>query len=83
MFHVIVNASSMVQHVNANVSIKRTEHKKIPKKYGCNRSKCICENSRYLTNIDAVIVFDEIKSVTDNLSTKITNAMPMNHGDKT
>lgn len=57
--------------------------KKIPKKYGCNRSKCICENSRYLTNIDAVIVCDEIKSVTDNLSTKITNAMPMNYGDKT
>ena len=83
MFHVIVNASSMVQHVNANVSIKRIEHKKIPKKYGCNRSKCICENSRYLTNIDAVIVFDEIKSVTDNLSTKITNAMPMSYGDKT
>ena len=83
MFHVIVNASSMVQHVNANVSIKRIEHKKIPKKYGCNRSKCICENSRYLTNIDAVIVFDEIKSVTDNLSTKITNAIPMNYGDKT
>lgn len=83
MFHVIVNASSMVQHVNANVSIKRIEHKKIPKKYGCNRSKCICENSRYLKNIDAVIVFDEIKSVTDNLSTKITNAIPMNYGDKT
>ena len=32
MFHVIVNASSMVQHVNANVSIKRIGHKKNTKK---------------------------------------------------
>ena len=68
--------------INANVSIIRIGD---PKKYGWNPSKCTCENSRYLTNIvdDAVIVCDEIKNATDNLSTNVTSTVSMNYGVKT
>ena len=50
------------------------------KDYSSNPSTCICENSKYLKSIadTSVIEFDEIISVMDILSTKMTNTVAGN-----
>ena len=47
------------------------------KDYSCNPSTCICENSKHLKSITdtSVIKCDEIISVLDIVSTKMTNTM--------
>ena len=53
---------------------------KCKKDYSWNPSTCICENSKYLKTIadTSVIECDEIITVIDTLSTKITNTIPTN-----
>ena len=50
------------------------------KDYSCNSSTCICENSKYLKCIadTSVIACDEIISVMDIISTKMTNIIAKN-----
>ena len=57
---------------------------RVCKKYNtcnsCNRSKCICENSRYLKSIvdDYVIACDEIINVINSISINLTSTVPTN-----
>ena len=57
IFHMIVNANSIVQHV---IQIKNgiikcqceyKNYRKCKKKYSWNPSTCICGNNKYLKNI--------------------------------
>ena len=50
------------------------------KDYNWNASTCICENSKYLKSIGdiSVIECDEIITVMDTVSTKITNTIATN-----
>ena len=68
----IVNANSIVQHV---IQIKN-----VIIKYSWNPSTCICENSKYLKSIadTSVIECDEVITVMDTVSTKMTNAIATN-----
>ena len=68
--------TGITKHVNVNV--KTVVYTK--EDYSWNPSPCICENSRYLKSITdtSVIVCDEIISVMDIVSTKITNKLPTN-----
>ena len=88
MFHVIINANTIVQHVipiksgaiiNANVSVKSIACA-MQKDDSWNPSTCICENSSYLKSIadDLVIMSDNIISVTDSVSTNGTNTISTN-----
>ena len=76
VFHVIVNANSIAQHV---IQIKNGIMKPVNVKI--NLSTCICENSKYLKSIadTSVIACEEIISVMDIIvSTKITNTTATN-----
>ena len=76
VFHVIVNANSIAQHV---IQIKNGIMKPVNVKI--NLSTCICENSKYLKSIadTSVISCEEIISVMDIIvSTKITNTTATN-----
>ena len=55
-------------------------HRTCKKDYSWNPSTCICENSKYLRSIGytSVIKCDEIKSVMDAVSTKMTNTIATN-----
>ena len=50
------------------------------KRYSWNPSTCTCENSKYLKSIadTSVIACDEIISVMDFVSTKMTNTIATN-----
>ena len=87
IFHVIVNGNPIVQnviqikneiikHVNLNEKIIVSTKKS----YSCNPSTCTGDNSKYLIIIsdDLKIVYDEIISVMDILSTKMTNTISTN-----
>ena len=67
---------------NSNQKIYRTykNYRTYKKDYSWNPSTCICENSKNLKSIvDAsVIVCDEILSVMDIVSTKMTNTIATN-----
>ena len=87
IFHVIVNANSIVQHViqikngiikHVNVNIKIIISAK--KDYSWNPSTCICENSKYLKSIadTSVIECEEIITVMDTVSTKTINTIVSN-----
>ena len=55
-------------------------YRKCKKHYSWNSSKCICENSKYLKSISdtSVIACNEIISVMDITSTKMTNTIATN-----
>ena len=55
-------------------------YRKCKKDYNWNPSTCICENSKYLKSIadTSVIECDEIISVMDIVSTKMTNTVATN-----
>ena len=87
IFHAIVNANSIVQLAiqikngitkDVNVNVKIIVHAN--KNYVRNPSTCICENSGYLISIadNSVIACDEIISVMDIVSTKMTNIISTN-----
>ena len=87
----ILNANSIVQRViqikngimiNINLSVKSIIC--VKKDYSWNSSACICKNGRYLKIIadDLVIVWDEVKSVTDSVSTNVTSNVSINSDDK-
>ena len=73
IFHVILNADSIVQHViqNKNGIIKHVNKKD----YSWNPSIRICQNSKYLKSLTdtSVTKCDETVIVMNNLSTKKTN----------
>ena len=78
VFHVIVNANSIAQHV---IQIKNGIMKPVNVSVKINLSTCICENSKYLKSIadTSVIACEEIISVMDIIvSTKITNTTATN-----
>ena len=87
IFHVIVNAKSVVQHL---IEIKNGIIKHVivivkifrsaKKDYSWNPSTCICENSKYLKSMadTSVITCDEIISVMKIVSTKMTNTIGTN-----
>ena len=84
MFHMIVNANSVVQLViqirNGIMINVYTSVKKCKKDYSWNPSACVCEKSKYLKRIvdDSVIVCDYILNVTDSVSINVTNAISRN-----
>ena len=87
IFHVIVNACSIVTKCN---SLKKWNNKachcecknyhKCKKDYSWNTSTCICDNSKYLKSVadTSVIIRNEIIYVVDIASTKITNIIETN-----
>ena len=54
--------------------------RKCRKRYSWNPSACICENDKYLKSIadTSVIAYDEIISIINIVSTKMTNAIATN-----
>ena len=89
IFHVIVNANSIVQHViqikngiikHVNVLLLPMSILYMQKDYNWNPSTCICENSKYLKSIadTSVIECDEIITAMGIVSTKKTNAIATN-----
>ena len=64
-----------MKHVSVSIKIIQCN-----KDYSWNRSTCTCENSKYLKSIadTSVITSDEIISVMDILSTKMTNTIATN-----
>ena len=81
----IVSANSLVQHViqkwnNKTCQCEFKNYRKFKKDYSWNPRTCICEHSRYLKSIGdiSVITCDEIISVTDIASTKMTNTITTN-----
>ena len=81
----IVSANSLVQHViqkwnNKTCQCEFKNYRKFKKDYSWNPRTCICEHSRYLKSIGdiSVITCDEIISVTDIASTKMTNTLTTN-----
>ena len=83
IFHVIVNANSIVEHVHlmqikngimkhVNVNVKN--YRKCKKDYSWNPSICICENSNYLEKFSNCIWW----YVVDILPAKTTNTIATN-----
>ena len=75
VFNMITNKNEtkpMTKHISCD--------RKWKKDYSWNPSACTCENSKYLKIVidTSVITCDEIKSVTDIITTKITNAIAIN-----
>ena len=69
IFHGIVNACSIIQHVTQNqkwsnktCKCECKNYHKCKKDYSCNPNTCIYENSKYLKSIadTSVIAYDEI-----------------------
>ena len=87
MFHVIVNANSIVQHViqikkwnNKTCQCECKNYRECKKDYSWNPSASSCENSKYLKSIadTSVIESDEIITVMDIALTKNTNIIATN-----
>ena len=74
--HVFQIKSGIIKHVNVNVKTIVSAKKD----YSWNPSTCICESSKYLKSIadTSVNECDEIISVMDIVSTKITNTIATN-----
>ena len=69
MFHVIVNANSVVQQVS-----------QIKKDYGWNSRTCICENSKYLLSIAKLYLLLNTVSTkkTNTIATNVTSTASIN-----
>ena len=88
IFHLILNANSIVQHIiqNKNGTKKKgqCECKSLNLKYeidnNWNHSSCICEYNKYSKSVVDISVAecDEIVIVMNNLSTKKTNTIATN-----
>ena len=88
IFHLILNANSIVQHIiqNKNGTKKKgqCECKNLNLKYeidnNWNHSSCICEYNKYSKSVVDISVdeCDEIVIVMNNLSTKKTNTIATN-----
>ena len=79
IFHVIVDANSIAQHVIRakngivkHVNVNAKNYCKCKKDYSWNPSTCICENSKYLKSVadTSVTDCDEIIIFMNNVSTK-------------
>ena len=88
IFHLILNANSILQHIiqNKNGTKKKgqCECKSLNLKYeidnNWNHSSCICEYNKYSKSVVDISVdeCDEIVIVMNNLSTKKTNTIATN-----
>ena len=87
IFHVIVNASSIVKNVihlkkwnNKTCHYECKNYHKCKKDCSWNPSTCICDNNKYLKSIDdtSVIIRSEIIYVMDIASAKMTNIIETN-----
>ena len=88
IFHVIVNANtrcnSNQKWNNETCQCECKNYCTRKKNYSCNPSTCICEDDKYLKSIPdtSMITCDEIISVMDILSTKMTNTIATMSPDK-
>ena len=73
-------AKTMLRHISFDCKCNEmTNYRKYKKDYRYNPNTCTCENNKCLKGIDtSVMTSDEIISVMENVSTKITNTIATN-----